>query len=69
MVREIPPLNEKYDSYFDLHGIEDIGDLFDVIQVHNSPDITGKLIWKGNHDLPTELIRDITQLFNRYFVD
>jgi hypothetical protein len=66
---DVAKLDQKYDPYLDIHEIGDILDTCDVIQ--NPPDepITGKLIWKTDHDYSTELKRDIIELYNRHFVD
>jgi hypothetical protein len=66
---EFKSLEEKYRPYLDLHGIEKIFDVFDIKQAPPGEAITGKLIWHSEYDLPIDLKKDITMIFNKYFVD
>ncbi|MEO3402388.1 hypothetical protein AAFN85_00695 [Mucilaginibacter sp. CAU 1740] len=66
---EFKSLEEKYRPYLDLYGIQDIFDVFDVKQAPSGEAITGKLIWHSEYDLPIDLKKDITKIFNNYFVD
>jgi len=66
---EFQVLEKKYQSYLDLHDIEEIFGVFDIKQGPPGEAITGKLIWHSEYDLPIDLKKDITKIFNKYFVD
>ena len=64
---ELKVLEGKYEPYLDIHVIEDILAVCDVIQAPAGDSVTGKLIWHTEHDLPIELKRDIIKLYRRHF--
>jgi hypothetical protein len=66
---EFKSLEKKYQPYLELHGFEDIFGVFDIKQAPSGEAITGKLIWHSEYDLPIDLKKDITKIFNRYFVE
>ncbi len=66
---EFKTLEKKYQPYLELHGIEEILDVFDIKQSPPCETITGKLIWHSEYDLPIDLKKDIIKIFNKYFVD
>jgi hypothetical protein len=66
---EFQTLEKKYKPYLDLHGIGEIFGVFDIKQAPPGEAITGKLIWHSEHDLPIDLKKDITKIFDRYFID
>lgn len=65
---EVQQIDAKYDPYFELHLIEGIFSICDVIQSHSGIN-TGKLIWKTEHDLPIELKKDVIKLFRKHFAN
>jgi hypothetical protein len=64
---ELKEIDTKFEPYFELHGIEDASDLFDVVQSLPNA-ITGRLVWKTQRDLPIELKKAIIGVYSRYFV-
>ncbi|WPV01660.1 hypothetical protein SNE26_07725 [Mucilaginibacter sp. cycad4] len=66
---ELAVIDTKFEPYFELHKIEDIFDLFDVVQSAPDDAITGKLVWKMQRDLPIELKKAVIAVYNKYFVD
>ncbi|WP_462266469.1 hypothetical protein [Mucilaginibacter sp.] len=66
---EFQLIQKKYQPYLDLHGIEEILGVFDIKQAPPGEAITGKLIWHSEYDLPIDLKKDITKIFNKYFVN
>lgn len=66
---EFEILYKKYLPYLELHGIEEIFGVFDVVQASPEEAITGKLIWHPEYDLPLELKKDIIRIFHRHFKD
>ena len=66
---EFITLEKKYQPYFELHCIEEIFSFFDIKQTPPGEAITGNLIWHSENDLPINLKKDITNIFDRYFID
>ena len=66
---EFETLEKKHQPYFELHGIEGIFGVFDIKQTPPGEAITGKLIWHSEYDLHIDLKKDITNIFDRYFID
>jgi hypothetical protein len=66
---ELKLLEDKYEPYLDIHVIEDILEVCDIIQAKPGEPVTGKLIWHTEHDLPIELKKDIIKLYRRHFVN
>lgn len=66
---EFEILEKKYQPFLEMHGIEDIFGVFDIVQAQPEDAVTGKLIWIQERDLRIELKKDITRIFNRHFVD
>jgi len=65
---EVKLIDAKYDPYFELHLIEGMFAICDVVQ-SNSGVTIGKLIWRTEHELPIELKKDIIKLFRRHFAN
>jgi len=57
------------DSTFDSSFLSKIFDVFDIKQATSGEAITGKLIWHSEYDLPIDLKKDISKIFDKYFVD
>jgi len=66
---ELAQLDKKYEPYLNLHEIDAISDLFDVVQGAKNEAISGRLIWTTQRNLPIELKKDIIAIYSRYFVD
>lgn len=61
-------LDEKYDPYLAIHMIDDIRDTFElVVKDKDAPILHYKLLWNTEFELPTELKKDILNLYNKYF--
>lgn len=65
--KEFAAIGQRFEPYFELHKIEVIFDLFDVIQSDSGGNNTAKLIWKTQRDLPIELKKAVIDVFSRYF--
>jgi hypothetical protein len=66
---EIKMLEAKYEPYLDLHVIEFLLEVCDVVKAPLGEPVTGKLIWKTDRDLPIELKKDIIKLYRRHFIN
>lgn len=66
---ELDQLDEKYEAFLDLHNIETVSELYDVVEASKYNALTGKLVWTIQRDLPIELKRDIIRIYSKYFVD
>lgn len=66
---ELTQLDKKYEPYLNLHEIETVSDLFDVVQGSKNDAISGRLVWTTQRDLPIELKKDIIAIYSRYFVE
>ena len=65
--KEFATIGQRFKPYFELHKIEGIFDLFDVIQSDSGDINTAKLIWKTQRDLPIELKKAVIDVYGRYF--
>jgi len=65
---ELAQLEKKYEPYLDLHDLEEISELYDIVQAPPNDAITGRLIWTTQRDLPIDLKKDIIAIYSRYFV-
>jgi hypothetical protein len=65
--KEFAAIGQRFKPYFELHKIEGIFDLFDVIQSDSGGNNTAKLIWKTQRDLPIELKKAVIDVYGRYF--
>jgi hypothetical protein len=64
---ELAAIGQRFQPYFELHKIEHIFDLFDVVQSATNDITIGKLIWKTQRDLPIELKRAVIDVYSRHF--
>jgi hypothetical protein len=60
-------IDQRFKPYFELHKIEVIFDLFDLVQSASGDITTVKLIWKTQRDLPIELKKAVIDVYGRYF--
>ncbi|WEA03852.1 hypothetical protein [Mucilaginibacter sp. SJ] len=65
--KEFATIDQRFKPYFELHKIEGIFDLFDVIQSDSGGNNTAKLIWKTQWDLPIELKKAVIDVYSRHF--
>ncbi|SEM76952.1 hypothetical protein SAMN05192574_101754 [Mucilaginibacter gossypiicola] len=65
--KEFAAIGQRFEPFFELHKIEVIFDLFDVVQSDSCGNNTAKLIWKTQRDLPIELKKAIIDVYSRYF--
>ncbi|MEO3406008.1 hypothetical protein AAFN85_19005 [Mucilaginibacter sp. CAU 1740] len=64
---ELAAIGQRFQPYFELHKIEHIFDLFDVVQSATNDITIGKLIWKTKWDLPIELKKAVINVNSSYF--
>ena len=62
-------LDKKFEPYLEIHQIDDIRDTFNlVVEDKNAAILDYKLFWNTDLDLPTELKKDILNLYNKHFL-
>lgn len=66
---DLAQLEKKYEPYLNLHDLEELSKLYDIVQASPNEAITGRLIWTTERDLPIELKKDIIAVYSKYFIE
>ncbi|WCT13369.1 hypothetical protein [Mucilaginibacter jinjuensis] len=62
-------LDKKYAAFLELHDIEAVSDLYEIVESAPNDALCGRLIWTTEWDLSIELKTDILNVYSNHFVE